>query len=128
MKEIRFPQAMHSEDSRQDLLAALTEVNSPRTAQLVQRTRRQVMETAHRMQASRSESRRSMGMVLFIFGLLILLLTPVLWAFCEEIFGSQTLSDSTLFTLVVFLMLFSTAVAVALGQSRGRQSGRRGSL
>jgi hypothetical protein len=115
-------------DAPQDLLAALNELHSPRTAELVQRTRRNVMETAHRMQSGRAESRRRMGLVLLIFGLFVLLLTPALWAFCEEIFGANSVSDASSLAVVAFLMLFSTVLAFALGQSRERQSSRRGSF
>ncbi len=122
------PRTPYQQDTPQDLLAALGEMHSSRNADLVQRTRRNVMQTAHRMQAGRSEDRRRMGLVLFIFGLFVLLLTPALWAFCEEIFGGSAVSDSTSFTLVVFVMLFSTVIAFALGPARGRQRSRRGSL
>jgi|SRR5579875_3455428 len=117
----------------EDLLAALQslhsgDLHSARTAELVQRTRRNVMETAHRMQSGRAESRRRMGLVLLIFGFFVLLLTPALWAFCEEIFGANSVSDASSLAVVAFLMLFSTVLAFALGQSRERQSSRRGSL
>ncbi|ACO34554.1 MULTISPECIES: hypothetical protein [Acidobacterium] len=113
-------------EAPEDLVNALHDLHSARTAELVQRTRRNVMETAHRMQSARSEGRRRMGFVLLIFGLFVLLLTPALWAFCEEIFGANSVSDATSLAVVAFLMLFSTVLAFALGQSRERQSSRRG--
>jgi len=127
MNPIDRPRISPADSTSRDLLDALTEMHSPRNAEVVLRTRRQVMDTARRMQASRTTNRQRLGVVMLAFGLLALLLTPALWSFSEALFGSEALSESTAFSLVLFVMLFSTLIAVVMLQGREKR-GRRSSL
>ncbi len=107
-----------------ELLEALEALNSRRSLAVVQRTRRKVMETAHRMQASRRASRKRLGFALLVFALFLLLTTPALWSFCEAVFGGKGMTDSSILALTLFVMLLSTLLGAVLGRNkrRGRAS------
>ena len=103
-----------------DLLDALQNLNSERTRQLVQRTRRNVMETAHRMQAGRSRNRQQAGIFLLVGGVLAILLTPALWTITDEVCNGERLLDTAAATMAFLIMLLCAifAALMLLGGSR----------
>jgi hypothetical protein len=103
-----------------DLLDALQNLNAERSRQLVQRTRRNVMETAHRMRAGRSRNRQQAGIFLLVGGILAILLTPALWTFTDEVCSGEHLFDTAAATMAFLIMLLCAlfAALMLLGGSR----------
>ena len=106
-----------------ELLDALDALRARQTFDVVQRTRRNVMEAAQRMQESRSECRQRLGIALLAILAFLLLATPAIWTFTEEAFSESTITDASIMTLSVFVILLSTAMGALL--SRGRRRGIR---
>jgi len=111
------------QQANRELLDTLGEVHSRRTLEVVQRTRRNVMEAARQMQASRAECRQRLGIALLAMLVFLLLATPAIWSFTEEAFTESTITDASILTLTVFVVLLSTAMGAVL--SRGRRRGIR---
>jgi cation transport ATPase len=107
------------EEETRALLDSLEGLNSSRSQALVQRTRRNVMESAQRMQASRGESRQRLGIALLALLVLLLLATPALWSFSEVAFSESAMTEVWILTLTVFVVLLSSALGAVL--SRGRR-------
>lgn len=114
-----------SEQSQEnlELLDAFHALHARQTFQVVQRTRRNVMEAAQRMQQSRAESRHRLGIALLAMLVFLLLATPAIWSFTEAAFSESAITDASILTLTVFVVLLSTAMGAAL--SRGRRRGIR---
>lgn len=106
------------------LLDALNALHSRQTLDVVQRTRRNVMEAAQRMQDSRAECRQRLGIALLAMLVFLLLATPAIWSFSEALFSEDAITDASILTLTVFVVMLSTAMGAVL--SRGRRRGIRG--
>jgi hypothetical protein len=111
-----------------DLLDALQNLNAERTRQLVQRTRRNVMETAHRMQAGRARNRQQVGVFLLVGGILAILLTPALWTITDEVCSGEHLLDTAAATMAFVIMLLCALFAVLMLLGGSRRSGRNMNL
>ena len=111
------------QEQKGELLDALETLNSRRTMEVVQRTRRSVMEAARQMQASRAEGRKRLGIALLVLGVFLLLATPAIWSFSDAAFEESAITDASILTLTVFVVLLSTAMGALL--SRGRRRGAR---
>jgi cation transport ATPase len=106
-----------------ELLDTLNALQARQTLDVVERTRRNVMEAAQRMQESRSDSRQRLGIALLAMLVFLLLATPAIWSFTEAAFSESTITDASILTLTVFVVLLSTAMGAVL--SRGRRRGLR---
>lgn len=106
-----------------ELLDALESLSSQRSLTVVQQTRRNVMETAQRMQAERAKSRRLLGLVLLCGAMLLVLTTPLLWSFSEAAFSGDEMTDISLFTLMLFVLLLSGLLGVLLSRGSNRRAG-----
>lgn len=110
-------------EQREELLEVLEVLRSRQMPEVVQRTRRNVMETAQRMQEGRAQSRRRLGVVLLALVAFLMLATPAIWSFSEAAFSEDAMMDVALLTLTVFVILLSTMMGALL--SRGRRRGVR---
>jgi cation transport ATPase len=106
-----------------ELLDALNALHARQTPDVVQQTRRNIMEAAHRMRQSRSQCRHRLGIALLAMLVLLVLATPAIWSFTDELFNESTLTDASILTLTAFVLLLSTAIGAAL--SHGRRRGIR---
>lgn len=111
------------QNGNRELLDALNTLQSRRTMDVVQRTRRSVMEAARQMQASRVEGRKRLGIALLVLGMFLLLATPAIWSFSDAAFSKSAITDASILTLTVFVVLLSAAMGALL--SRGRRRGIR---
>lgn len=105
-----------------ELLESLATLNSQRSMAVVQHTRRNVMDTASRMQAERAQSRQRLGVALLAIGVFLLLATPALWSLSEAAFNGEAVTDATMFTLTMLVMLMSAAMGTLLGRGPRRLS------
>lgn len=108
---------------RCDVLDALAALNSRQSMEVVQRTRRNVMDAAQRMQEARSQNRQRVGVVLLVVLGILVLVSPALWGLTEVASECAAMTEASILTLTVLLVLLSTAMAVMLG--RGRRRGAR---
>ncbi|MGC8550431.1 MAG: hypothetical protein ACP5M4_12085 [Acidobacteriaceae bacterium] len=106
-----------------EVLDALDALDARQTLEVVQRTRRNVMEAAQRMRESRSECRQRLGIALLAILAFLLLATPAIWSFSELAFSENTITDASILTLTVFVVLLSTTMGALL--SRGKRRGIR---
>lgn len=107
-----------------DLLEALRNLNSPAHRQLVNRTRRNVMETAYRMRAERRAGRERLGVTLLVCGILAVVLTPALWSLTEEIFNGERLLDTSSLTFALLITMACTIAAVLMLHGSDRRGNR----
>ncbi len=103
-----------------DALEALHALNSRQTLEVVQQTRRNVMEAAQRMQESRAGCRQRLGIALLAMLVFLLLATPAIWSFSEAVFSENAITDTSILTLTVFVVLLSTAMGAVLSHGRRR--------
>ena len=106
-----------------ELLDTLAALQTRQTLEVVQRTRRNVMEAAQHMRESRAECRQRLGIALLAILVFLLLATPAIWSFSEAVFSENAVTDASILTLTVFVVLLSTAMGAAL--SHGRRRGIR---
>lgn len=108
------------QQANRELLDTLDTVHSRRTLEVVQRTRRNVMEAARQMQASRAEGRQRLGIALLAILVFLLLAAPAIWSFTDAAFGENAITDASILTLTVFVALPSTAMGAVLSRARRR--------
>lgn len=111
----------HTPDPR--LLDALAGLDAEADMVVVQRTRRAVMEAAHKMREARSRVRYQMGLALLAVGALLMFLTPTLWVIAEDVFNGEHWLDSPTLTALLMITTVSTIFAVILAQWNGRSRG-----
>jgi polyferredoxin len=120
------PVRRSSADSAElDLLDALKNLGSPAHQHLVQRTRRNVMESAFRMQAERNAGRQRLGITLFVFAILAVVLTPALWSLTEELFNGEHLFDASSISIALVIMVACTVAGVLIVQGSERRGSRK---
>lgn len=111
-----------NEQKNRELLEALETLNSQRTLAVVQRTRRNVMDAAHRRQAEHAQSRQRLGVALLVIGILLVLATPALWGLSEAALSGDEMAAAAIFTLTIFVMLMSAAMGAAMSRGPRRLS------
>lgn len=108
------------------LLEALAGLNATADMEVVQRTRRAVMEAGDQMREADRRSRRNFGLVLLALGALLMFLTPMLWVIAEEVFnGEQWLDASSITALLVgtiALSMYTAALMQWRNHSRGESA------
>jgi hypothetical protein len=111
------------QSTEREVLDALTALGSRQSMDVVQRTRRSVMDAAQRMQEGRAQRRQRIGIVLLVVLGFLVLATPALWGLVEATAGDVAVTEVSVLTLTVLLMMLSAVMAVML--SRGRRRGAR---
>jgi len=108
------------------LLDALAGLDSQADMEVVQRTRRAVMEAGDQMREADGRMRRNFGLMLLALGALLMFLTPMLWVIAEELFsGEQWLDASSITALLVgtiALSMYTAALMHWRNQSRGESA------
>ena len=107
---------------KRELLEALDALNSQRSLEVVQRTRRNVREKARRMQTGRAQCRKRLGVGLLVIGFLLLLATPVLWSLSDVTFSGEAMTGASIAMLTMFVLLLSMAMGVLLSRGRRRRT------
>ncbi|HEV2464033.1 MAG TPA: hypothetical protein VGT04_09525 [Acidobacteriaceae bacterium] len=108
------------------LLDALVGLDAEAHMDVVQRTRRAVMEAGEQMREADRRSRRNFGLVVLALGALLMFLTPMLWVIAEELFsGEQWLDASSITALLVStiaLSMYTAAMMQWRNHSRGESA------
>lgn len=105
------------------LLDALAGLDAEADMMVVQRTRRAVMEAAHKMREARMRTRYQAGLVLLAVGALLMFLTPALWVVAEDAFSDERWLDAPALTALVVATIVSTVFAAIVVQWRGQSGG-----
>lgn len=113
----------HSPDAK--LLDALAGLDAEADLMVVQRTRRAVMEAAHKMREAQSRGRYQAGLALLAVGALLMFLTPTLWVIAEDVFNGEHWLDSPTLTALLVITTVSTIFAAVLGQWNDRSRRER---
>ena len=96
---------------------------------VAQKTRRAVRDAVISTQEKRSRHRRSLGLAIFSFVFMLVLLGPAVWTGVEELLGEEPLFDLptqiTFLIAMLFLAMLAALIAVWKGQ-HNVQHDRRG--
>ncbi|HEX3472600.1 MAG TPA: hypothetical protein VHT28_15575 [Silvibacterium sp.] len=114
------PEVTPSTDA--ELVDALAGLNAQADRAIVHRTRRAVMEAAHRMGAAEVRRRRQLGIILLAFAALVVLLTPAIWSVADDLFSGEHFQDMPAMTMSLIVTLFSTIFAALIVHWRSRQT------
>lgn len=105
------------------LLDALAGLDAEADMEVVQRTRRAVMEAGDQMRQAERSMRRSFGLMLLALGALLMFLTPMLWVIAEELFSGEGLLDASSITALLVGTIALSMYTAALMQWRSRSRG-----
>jgi hypothetical protein len=112
---------------RRDLLRAVAGLNGGAQQPLVTRTRRavRVADESRRVQGERG--RRQIGITLFVFGVILVLLAPAIWGGLDDLLGGEHFADlpAQVGLLSSFLLLAVVGALVAIWRSRQKQDEHR---
>ncbi len=109
------------------LVEMLAGMNATADMQVVQRTRRAVMQAAAELREQQRRSRRNMAVVLLTITVLAMVLTPAIWSTVDDFLGGEQWFELPGMVMVLVLLLFSTIVAALIIGFKGQQQmhGRR---
>jgi hypothetical protein len=110
------------------LVRALAGLDVESNMAVVQRTRRAVMAAANERRMARTRSRRQLGMILLALGALVMLLTPTIWMFAEDVFEGEIFQDAQTMSISLVVTFFSAIFAVLIVTWRNRESRSREGL
>jgi len=121
------PNRTDSDQTREDLLRAVTGHDVSAQLPVVARTRRAIRVANETRREDGERGRRTFGISLFAFGALFVLLAPALWDSVDDLIGGEHFTDlPTQVALVsTFLMMSIVAALVILWRSRSSQDGFR---
>ena len=88
------------------------------------RTRRTVMEAAHRMQTQRARQRRHAGFALLAIAALVVFFAPAIWSAATDLATGEYFTDLPVVVITVSLLFLSTMLGALLmaGRERRRRS------
>lgn len=109
------------------MLEMLAGMNATADRQVVQRTRRAVMQAAAELRERRRRSRRNAAIALLTVAAFVLVLTPTIWSTIDDFLGGEHWFELPDMVMVLVLLLFSTVVAALVISFKGEQQmhGRR---
>lgn len=105
----------------------LAGMNAAADMQVVQRTRRVVMQAAAELRDQRRRTRRNLAVAVLTIAVLGLVLTPAIWSTIDDFLGGEHWFELPDMIMVLVLLLFSTIVAALIISFKGQQvdHGRR---
>jgi hypothetical protein len=106
----------------QELIDALSGLNSSANFAVVQRTRRSVMAAAYQMRVAENRRRRHAGIALLAFVALIVFLTPAIWSVADDLFNGEHFQDMPAMTMSLIATLFSALFAALIVHLRSRRT------
>lgn len=96
------------------MVEMLAGMNAAADRQVVQRTRRAVMQAAADLREQRRRNRRNIAIVSLVFIALSALLTPAIWSTIDDYFGGEQFFGLPEMITVLALILFSAVLGVLL--------------
>lgn len=112
-----------SESPDEKLLDALLGLDAGADMEVVQRTRRAVMEAGDQMREADRRIRRNFGLVVLALGALLMFLTPMLWVIAEELFSGEEWLDASSITALLVGTIALSMYTAALMQWRSHSRG-----
>ena len=111
----------------QQMVEMLAGMNATADMQVVQRTRRAVMQAAADLREQQRRTRRNMAVVLLTVAVLAMVLTPAIWSTVDDFLGGEQWFELPGMVMVLVLLLFSTIVAALIITFKSHQQmhGRR---
>ena len=111
----------------QQMVEMLAGMNATADMQVVQRTRRAVMQAAAELREQQRRTRRNLAVVLLTIAVLAMVLTPAIWSTVDDFLGGEQWFELPGMVMVLVLLLFSTIVAALIITFKSQQQmhGRR---
>jgi Na+/proline symporter len=104
----------------------LTGMNASADMQVVQRTRRAVLEAATELREQQKRNRRNGAIVALTISVLAMLLTPAIWSSVDDFLAGGDLFELHSMVLVLIALLFSTILGALLIGLRSQEQMPRG--
>jgi cytochrome bd-type quinol oxidase subunit 2 len=121
------PQTSELQTAELQMVEMLAGMNATADMQVVQRTRRAVMQAAAELREQQRRTRRNMAVVVLTIAVLAMVLTPAIWSSVDDFLGGEQWFELPGMVMVLVLLLFSTIVAALIIGFKGQQQmhGRR---
>lgn len=107
-----LPDASQTADPQ--IVAMLAGMNAAADMQVVQRTRRAVMQAAAELRERRQRSRRNLGVAIFSVAALVMVLTPAIWSSVDDFTSGGDFFEAHTMVTVLSLILFLTVLGALL--------------
>lgn len=115
-----------SQFAEPQLIEMLTGMNASADMQVVQRTRRAVLEAATELREQQKRNRRNGAIVALTISVLAMLLTPAIWSSVDDFLAGGDLFELHSMVLVLIALLFSTILGALLIGLRSQEQMPRG--
>ena len=115
-----------SQFAEPQLIEMLTGMNASADMQVVQRTRRAVLEAATELREQQKRNRRNGAIVALTISVLAMLLTPAIWSSVDDLLAGGDLFELHSMVLVLIALLFSTILGALLIGLRSQEQMPRG--
>lgn len=115
-----------SQFAEPQLIEMLTGMNASADMQVVQRTRRAVLEAATELREQQKRNRRNGAIVALAISVLAMLLTPAIWSSVDDFLAGGDLFELHSMVLVLIALLFSTILGALLIGLRSQEQMPRG--
>lgn len=115
-----------SQFAEPQLIEMLTGMNASADMQVVQRTRRAVLEAATELREQQKRNRRNGAIVALAISVLAMLLTPAIWSSVDDLLAGGDLFELHSMVLVLIALLFSTILGALLIGLRSQEQMPRG--
>jgi uncharacterized membrane protein YidH (DUF202 family) len=99
----------------------LSGMNAAADIQVVQRTRRAVMQAAAELREQRQRSRRNVGVILLTIAVLAMVLTPAIWSSLDDVTSGGDFLEAHSMMTVLSLILFLTVLGALLAGLRNQR-------
>ena len=115
----------HETESREALIRAIAGRDANAQLPIVDRTRRAVRIASHTHREQGERERHHMGITLFAFGAILLVLAPALWGGVDDLFGGEHFGDlpAQVLLLSSFLVLAVVGALAVVWHNRTRHDG-----
>ena len=115
-----------SQFAEPQMIEMLTGMNASADMQVVQRTRRAVLEAATELREQQKRNRRNGAIVALAISVLAMLLTPAIWSSVDDFLAGGDLFELHSMVLVLIALLFSTILGALLIGLRSQEQMPRG--
>jgi membrane glycosyltransferase len=115
-----------SQFAEPQMIEMLTGMNASADMQVVQRTRRAVLQAATELREQQKRNRRNGAIVALTISVLAMLLTPAIWSSVDDFLAGGDLFELHSMVLVLIALLFSTILGALLIGLRSQEQMPRG--
>jgi len=115
-----------SQFAEPQMIEMLMGMNASADMQVVQRTRRAVLQAATELREQQKRNRRNGAIVALAISVLAMLLTPAIWSSVDDLLAGGDLFELHSMVLVLIALLFSTILGALLIGLRNQEQMPRG--